>query len=516
VRFVDLVQLSLSALWQQKLRTTLTTLGVIFGSFVLLASLSVRSGVQERIVQEYARFRELREVHVYPLQRVEEEPPQEELEVRGQMSDDKRQRLRAEITRKWQWNHPSKANVRIDERRLGELRELPHVQAVRPHLRFQGRAMLGTDAEYVLGIPAAPGYERLAKRIVAGQYFDSDQGRQVVVSEHLLYILGVADDVEVDQVIGQKLRLELRSNRPSPSFLLTLLLGHGAKAEAKDEELLGKVLKHLPEVVAQIGLSPDEQVALQQLLKQPSAQKDAQPISVAEEFTICGVMKGPPDEEGYGPHRWEEDNADLLLPAGAMAEFLFRVPELRENGYENTVVEVDHIDNVKAVTQQIESMGLMATALIPVIEREQAMYTLIFSAMTIIAITALLVAALGITNTTLMSVLERVREIGIMKAVGARDGHIQAIFLIEGALIGAVGGTMGTLGAWLASYPGDAWVQSLVQRQMSYELHGTIFAFPWPLVVGVPLFATLVTTIAALLPARRAATVNPVAALRHD
>jgi hypothetical protein len=95
--------LALAALWQQKLRSTLTTLGVVFGSFVLLASLAVRDGVRERVVQEHARFRELREVRVYPGERAQDEPPTQDLEVHGQMSEAKRQRLREEMLRMWQW-----------------------------------------------------------------------------------------------------------------------------------------------------------------------------------------------------------------------------------------------------------------------------------------------------------------------------------------------------------------------------------------------------------------------------
>lgn len=77
------------------------------------------------------------------------------------------------------------------------------------------------------------------------------------------------------------------------------------------------------------------------------------------------------------------------------------------------------------------------------IEREQFTYKLVFGGTTCVAAVALLVAALGITNTLLMSVLKRTREIGILKAVGARDRHILSIFLVEGALIGVTGGLMG-------------------------------------------------------------------------
>jgi putative ABC transport system permease protein len=113
-------------------------------------------------------------------------------------------------------------------------------------------------------------------------------------------------------------------------------------------------------------------------------------------------------------------------------------------------------------------------------------------------------------------VLERTREIGVLKAVGARDGTILLLFLVEGALIGLVGGLLGLLLSWLLSFPGDAWVRSMVNRQLTVKLEESLFAFPWWLVVGAPVFAALTTTLAALLPARRASRINPVEALRHE
>ena len=129
---------------------------------------------------------------------------------------------------------------------------------------------------------------------------------------------------------------------------------------------------------------------------------------------------------------------------------------------------------------------------------------------------ALFVAALGIANTMLMSVLERTREIGIMRAVGADDRHLQCIFLVEAALIGLLGGGIGLLLAWTASYPGDAWVRSMVMRDIKIDLTEPIFVFPAWMAVAVQLFAVLATTLAAVYPARYAARIDPVSALRHE
>jgi putative ABC transport system permease protein len=131
-------------------------------------------------------------------------------------------------------------------------------------------------------------------------------------------------------------------------------------------------------------------------------------------------------------------------------------------------------------------------------------------------VVALIVAALGIINTMLMSVLERTREIGIMKAVGARDSHIRAIFLVEGSFIGLIGGLFGLLLSWAASLPGDAWVRSLIATRLNVRLQESIFVFPAWLVLGAPLFAVAITTLAAVYPAHRAARVNPITTLRHE
>ncbi len=172
--------------------------------------------------------------------------------------------------------------------------------------------------------------------------------------------------------------------------------------------------------------------------------------------------------------------------------------------------------NVKEVQQRIRDMGLHADSAIDYIEREEFIYLVSFSAMSVVALIALMVAAIGITNTMLMSVLERVREIGVMKALGARDGQVQALFLMEGALIGAAGSLLGLAAAWGISIPANAWLRTQVAERLKVELDGSLFAFPWWLIVGGPVFAVLVTTLAAYYPARRAVRIDAVQALRHE
>ena len=209
-------------------------------------------------------------------------------------------------------------------------------------------------------------------------------------------------------------------------------------------------------------------------------------------------------------------DTDLVLPRRVAVDLAFRDPARREQGIDQAVLFVDDVKNVKEVEDEVKALELDTRSAHDFIERQRLTYLLIFGGMTCVAAVALLVASFGIANTMLMSVLERRREIGIMKAVGAADWHLQALFVIEGGLIGLIGGALGLLLAWSISFPGDGWVRSMVHRDMDIELSGSIFAFP-PWITWMVLVSTVgVTIVAALYPARRAAKVDPVRALRHD
>jgi putative ABC transport system permease protein len=195
--------------------------------------------------------------------------------------------------------------------------------------------------------------------------------------------------------------------------------------------------------------------------------------------------------------------------------YLHGVPPVGTS-FGHATVTVAHEEFVQPVLWRIQAMGFQCHAPLEFIERERFQYLMIFVAMGIIAGVALLVAALGIANTMLMSVLERTREVGVMKAVGAADRHIRRIFLVEGSLIGLVGGSLGVLLSWAASFPLDSWLRSMVAQKLKVELKEKLFAFPLWLTVGCVAIACVVTTVAAVYPAHRAARVNPIAALRHE
>jgi putative ABC transport system permease protein len=519
VRFADILGFAFSALYQQKVRTVLTTLGVIIGTFVLALSLAVGLGVQDTISRQFRRHDQLRKIEVWPTWGVpESQIPPEELAVKGRMSDAKKERIRQALIRRWNRTAVRGPQVALTRDRVKQLEALDHVAAVTPLIRPAGYAVFGDRTEDVTCIGTAADDVQFRGRVVAGAYFPADDARAVVVSEFLLYRWGVTDDDQVAAVVGQNLRLELRSS-PRPNLLLALLNPNRPNLTREQNRVLRKALQHLPAALEQLPLEDDERDTLQKLLKNDPPRPGREPeVILAEEFTVAGVLRCPePQEQMVRPWHWPGAlDDDLVLPLRTAERLYLRVPGSREQGFDRATVTVDREENVQEVTERVAALGLGVFSLAHIVEQLRLNALLISFATAFVAGVALLVAALGIINTMLMTVLERTHEIGVMKAVGARDGHVQLIFLVEGAFVGLVGGALGLLLGWAASFPGDAMAQSIVEKQTQSRMEESLFVFPWWLVLGLPLFAGLVTTLAALYPARRAAKVNPITALRHE
>jgi putative ABC transport system permease protein len=127
---------------------------------------------------------------------------------------------------------------------------------------------------------------------------------------------------------------------------------------------------------------------------------------------------------------------------------------------------------------------------------------------------ALAVASLGIINTLVMAIMERRREIGIMKALGASDGDVKRIFFFEAGTMGLLGGAVGTGLGWLIGKVINLVTNIYLQRQ---DVQPENFWYvPLWLVIAALVFSIFVSLFAGLYPASRAAKLNPVEALRHD
>jgi putative ABC transport system permease protein len=515
VRWIDLLRFPLASLAQQKVRTCLTTLGVIFGAFVLAASLSIDEGVQLTIQREASKGDAARKVTVHPGWRPRETAGAvEDVKVIGRMSPERRERIRKTLAERARHNRGDEERISLTEHRLETLSCIAHVRQMVPIVGGAVVATLGNrpeDASVLSGAGEDPDFR---KRVVFGRAFNSEDEKSVLLAEMFAHRIGLTDDADLDQVIGKPLRIEIRGQEVGPSFNVMLSGRSNATGSPEEHSALRQLAWQIPGALDKFSLTAAENAALQQVIRQEPPKVDS--AVVADDFRVVGIFRELTDDERKEDWSHFPAHTDLVLPRRTAVELMFRDPYRRERGVDQVVLFVDDIRNVKEVDKKVEALGLQSRSIVNFIEQQRLTYVLIFGGMTCVAGVALLVASLGIANTMLMSVLERRREIGIMKAVGAANWQLQALYVVEGGLIGLTGGLLGLVLAWLVSFPGDGWVRSMVHRDMDIKLSGSIFAFPGWIGVTVVVFTVGVTIVAALYPARRAAKLDPVSALRHD
>ncbi len=235
---------------------------------------------------------------------------------------------------------------------------------------------------------------------------------------------------------------------------------------------------------------------------------------------IIGVVETEPASGfgGFGSGR-------LLIPL-PVAETLraAQVNDLRDvlrgsspsdkPAYASLSVRVKSPALVDATEKKIKDLGFSAFSLLDASKSLRIFFSVFDLLLGIFGSLALAVATLGIVNTLVMAILERRREIGVLKALGAADGDVKQLFFVEAGVMGLSGGVLGVLLGWLIGQALTLATNIYLKRQ---DLPGVqISSVPLWLIAGAIGFAVFVSLIAGLYPASRAAKLNPVDALRYE
>lgn len=176
--------------------------------------------------------------------------------------------------------------------------------------------------------------------------------------------------------------------------------------------------------------------------------------------------------------------------------------------YQQVLVKVDEMDNVQSVQQQIKDLGFRASSLTDELEAMKETTKMLRLVLGAIGAVSMVVAAISITNTMVMAIYERTKEIGIMKVIGASLKDIKGLFLTEAAFIGFSGGVIGIVVSF-----GISFIVNLVAARQGSTMQSAI---PLWLALGGVVFATGVGILSGYLPAKRAMKLSALTAIKTE
>jgi ABC-type antimicrobial peptide transport system permease subunit len=458
MKLPDMLELAARNLRQSKLRNGLTTIGISVGVASLVAMLSLGVGLQQLATKRLAGSGMFDTVFVAS-----------KVDARGWNSEEDRKDKNLE-------NAPA-----LDESARDKMSHLQYVTEVEPEIRVMGEILYGgqTHFGFVTGLPMSA-RENEAFDTLQGKFFSRSDADEVILLNDFAKELAPSDP---KSLIGKEVTLRYGEHQPL----------------AADSQASGTA-----ELGAQGG---------------GSNAGDNYGFSVVRKTQALKVV-GIVDEEPYGGMR-TVSRGRIFLPVDLteklnMAQFSDMRSSLRGNGktFMTLTVRVKDPANVGQVEDAIKQMGFRTFSILDASKSLQKFFKVLDMFLGIFGSLALVVASLAIINTLVMSVLERRREIGMMKAIGASDNDVKALFFTEAGAMGFVGGVLGiALGLAIGKAINLGAGIYLRNHQLPAE---PVWAMPaWMIGLAI-LFSILVSLAAGLYPASRAARLDPVQTLKYE
>ena len=450
MKFLDLLRMSSSNLWKRKVRTVLTVLGVVIGVASIVVMVSLGLGLSRSLMAQYESYGSLTQVTVY-------EP----------------------------WGDSSSEEVkRLDQKLINEISAMEHVESVYPMLQTNALAKYGSYEAYlqIQGLP---------KEALADMNIEVGEGRLPGDDEKLTFFYG-----------NEVLQNFYNAKGNGGGFYETGAL--------PDIDLMKDPIFVIFDTDAYYGSgTPDE-----------NGQTKPPPKKYLIE--TCGV-EAKPAEDQWSRYGWytfcDIDQLMQELKKIFKNKVIPGQPQTKtgkpykEIFYNQLQVNVDSMDNVVALQKSLQELGYEANSQAEWVESEQKTMGYIQAVLGGIGAVSLFVAAIGITNTMMMSIYERTKEIGVMKVLGCDLRNIGSLFLMEAGFIGFIGGVIGLILSFILSVV----INKVSAGANDYmNVSGGISYIPVWLVLLSLVFAVMVGMLAGFFPARRAMRLSPLAAIRNE
>ncbi len=182
--------------------------------------------------------------------------------------------------------------------------------------------------------------------------------------------------------------------------------------------------------------------------------------------------------------------------------------------YSSLKVQLNSIDNVDKVKSQIEFMGLKVSTIKDTIDQVNQFFQVFQIILVAVGIISVIVATLGIFNTMTISLIEKTKEVGLMKILGVKKVYIRRIFMMETLIIGLAGGVIGVA---ISVAIGQAINYAVyVMAIGSGNVVVTIMYFPAVLIAAIMIVSVLISILAGIYPARRSTKINALDAMRYE
>jgi putative ABC transport system permease protein len=455
----DLTELAVRNLREAVLRNSLTTLGVAVGVASLVAMLSLGVGLQTLASQRLNKSGLFDAVFVMSRRA-----------MRG-MNGPRGPNAQNAATR------PADPKP-LDENARQDLAKLTNVTEVYPQIRFVTEVRYAGNG-YPTNVLGLPDSSRTTGAFdgMTGKFFSSPTADEAILQAEFAKDLGA----QPAELIGKELVLRYAQRQETPA------------ADVANEK---DIDKQLDEMMSS-GISI---------------------VSRDLKLRIVGVVESDPSAGigGFGGGR-------VFIPLQVAEELHVAQPndvqELVRRGsgktaYMALIVRVKSPKDVLSVEDAIKKMGFATFSLLDATRSLRLVFTVFDLFLGLFGSLALTVASLGIINTLVMAILERRREIGVLKALGATDGDVRSLFFAEAGAMGLFGGIFGVAIGWLIGQALTWGTTIYLKRQ---DLPGVKISYvPWWLALGAVGFAVGVSLVAGLYPAGRAAKLNPVEALRYE
>jgi putative ABC transport system permease protein len=470
MKIPDLTELAFRNLRESLLRNSLTTVGISVGVASLVAMLSLGIGLQQLASRRLVKAGLFDTVLVTS-----------------------RRDLR-NMSREEERNGPTPGESRVlDEGSRLEIEHLANVVEAYPDIRFITELRYD-DKPHMTMVSALPASAKSNDAFdgMPGHFFTSDTASEVILQKAF-----------AEELLGKT---------PKPGT-------DDVTAASLAPPLLGKKLTMR---YAQRETVPDSSSKSSGTASQADRQSTVvgaaySVVSREQELTIVGIsdldpesMRGPTRARVFLPLKLAE-SLHVMLPADLRE---ISHASVDEPVYSSISVRVSSPKHVQPVEDAVKKMGFNTFSILDATRSLRQFFEVLDLFLGIFGSLALAVASIGIVNTLVMAILERRREIGIMKAIGASDGDVKNLFFAEAGAMGILGGVVGVALGWAIGQAINLGTNIYLKRQSLPPEH--FWAVPWWLVAFAIGFAFLVSLVSGLYPAARAARLDPVQALRYE